>query len=72
MWIKFETNTKQIRDEIEKDIWYNLFVTNLDKLPQIKKKAGKAVLETYGSISLGPYAEMDIGRVTNLTDDKII
>ena len=31
---------KQIRDEIEKDIRYNLFVTNLDKLPQIKKKAG--------------------------------
>ena len=31
---------KQIRDEIEKGIWYNLFVTNLDKLPQINKKAG--------------------------------
>ena len=42
------------------------------KVVEIKKKAGKAVLETYGSISLGPYAEMDIGRVTNLTDDKII
>ena len=40
LWIKFETNMKQIRDEIEKDIWYNLFVTNLDKLPQINKKAG--------------------------------
>ena len=40
LWIKFETNMKQIRDEIKKDIWYNLFVTNLDKLPQINKKAG--------------------------------
>jgi type IV pilus assembly protein PilM len=43
------------------------------KVVEIKKKGGKAVLETYGSISLGPYAEGgDIGRVTNLTRDKII
>lgn len=42
------------------------------KIVEIKKKGGKAVLETYGSISLGPYAETDIGRITNLTEDKII
>ena len=31
---------KQICDEIEKDIGYKLFVTNIDNLPQLKKKAG--------------------------------
>jgi len=42
------------------------------KVVQIKKKDGKAVLVTYGMIGLGPYAEMDIGRVTNLSVDKIV
>ena len=42
------------------------------KIVEIKKKKGKAVLETYGSIALGPYAETDIGRVTNLPVEKII
>lgn len=41
------------------------------KLVQIKKKGGKAVLETYGEISLGPYANFEIGRSTNLNADKI-
>ena len=41
------------------------------KVVEIKRKAGKAVLETYGSISLGPYATEDVGRVTNLSVEKI-
>ncbi len=41
------------------------------KVVEIKKKNGKAVLETYGSIALGPYAEQDAGRVTNLPVEKI-
>src|SRR3990167_303426 len=41
------------------------------KVVEIKKKKGKAVLETYGAISLGPYADLDIGRVTNLPAEKI-
>lgn len=41
------------------------------KLVQLKKKGGKAVLETYGEISLGPYAGFEIGRSTNLKADKI-
>lgn len=41
------------------------------KVVEIKKKGGKAVLETYGSISLGSYGEVDLGRVTNLPVDKI-
>lgn len=39
------------------------------KIVQLKKKDGKAVLETYGAISLGPYADADIGSVTNLKSD---
>lgn len=42
------------------------------KIVEIKKKGGKAMLETYGAISLGPYAETDIGRVTNLPAEKIV
>lgn len=41
------------------------------KVVEIKKKKGKAMLETYGSIALGPYGDLDIGHVTNLTPDKI-
>jgi type IV pilus assembly protein PilM len=41
------------------------------KIVEIKNKKGKAVLETYGAISLGPYADTDAGRVTNLPAEKI-
>lgn len=41
------------------------------KIVEIKKKGGKAILETYGAIALGPYAEEDAGRVTNLTVEKV-
>lgn len=42
------------------------------KVVQLKKKNGKAVLETYGAISLGPYGNTDIGQVTNLQVDDIV
>ncbi len=42
------------------------------KVVQIKKKRGKAVLETYGELALGPYAGIEIGRATNLPNDKVI
>lgn len=41
------------------------------KVVQIRKKSGKAVLETYGSLSLGPYAGGEVGVATNLPEDKI-
>lgn len=41
------------------------------KLVQLKKKGGKAILETYGEISLGPYAGFEIGRSANLSVNKI-
>lgn len=42
------------------------------KVVQIKKKRGRAVLETYGELALGPYAGIEVGRATSLPADKII
>lgn len=42
------------------------------KVVQLKKKKGKAVLETYGELSLGPYGGFQIGQATNLPPEKII
>lgn len=41
------------------------------KVVQLRKKKGRAVLETYGELALGPYAGLSIGQVTNLPADKI-
>jgi type IV pilus assembly protein PilM len=41
------------------------------KVVQIKKERGRAVLETYGSIALGPYGDLAMGAVTNLPAEKI-
>src|SRR3989339_3234 len=41
------------------------------KVVEIKKKGGRAILETYGSIALGPYDSQDAGKVTNLPIDKV-
>ncbi len=42
------------------------------KIVQLRKKSGKAVLENYAELALGPYAGIEIGRATNLPNDKII
>jgi type IV pilus assembly protein PilM len=42
------------------------------KIVQLRKKGGKAVLETYGALSLGPYAGSDVGKATVLPPEKII
>lgn len=41
------------------------------KVVQLKKKGGKAILETYGVLALGPYGKADIGAVTNLQTEDI-
>ena len=41
------------------------------KVVEIKRKGGKAILETYGAIALGPYDALDAGRVTNLSVEKV-
>lgn len=41
------------------------------KIVQLKKKNGKAVLETYGVLSLGPYGNTDLGAVVNLSTEDL-
>ncbi len=42
------------------------------KVVQLKKKGAKAVLETYGALSLGPYVDGGVvGQTTNLPIEKI-
>lgn len=41
------------------------------KVVQLKKEHGKAVLETYGELALGPYAGEDVGQATNLAPEQI-
>ncbi len=42
------------------------------KVIQIKKKHGRAVLETYGELAIGPYAGIEVGRSANIPADKIV
>lgn len=42
------------------------------KVVQIRQKGGRAILETYGALSLGPYAKVEIGRATNLPVEAVI
>ena len=41
------------------------------KIVQLRKQAGKAILETYGELALGPYAGVEVGQATNLSAEKI-
>ena len=41
------------------------------KVVQLKKKGGRAVLETYGELALGPIAGLEVGRMTNLSAEKV-
>jgi len=42
------------------------------KVVQIRKKHGRAVLETYGELALGPYAGTEVGRATSLPVEKLV
>ena len=41
------------------------------KLVQLKNDKGNAVLETYGEIALGPFAETEVGQATNLSPEVL-
>ncbi|MCH7597926.1 type IV pilus assembly protein PilM [Patescibacteria group bacterium] len=41
------------------------------KVVQLRKEKGIAVLETYGELALGPYADLEIGRATKLGNNKL-
>ena len=42
------------------------------KIVQLRRERGRAILETYGAIALGPYAGVEIGRATQLPVEKIV
>lgn len=42
------------------------------KVVQVRRQGGKAILETYGAIALGPYGDMEIGRAINLPSETIV
>ena len=41
------------------------------KVVQIRKKGGRAILETYGELALGPYNGLEVGRATSLPAEKL-
>ncbi len=41
------------------------------KVVQLSKDKGKAVLETYGELALGPYGGAEVGQATNLSAEQI-
>ena len=47
------------------------FGSSAIKVVQLKKKNGQAVLETYGSVALGPYAEVEAGRAARLPSETL-
>src|SRR3989338_8246932 len=42
------------------------------KVVQLRNKGGRAILETYGEVALGPYAGMEIGRGVKLKVPELI
>jgi type IV pilus assembly protein PilM len=42
------------------------------KIVQIKKEKGRAILETYGSLSVGPYAEGQVGQVVPVSEEALV
>jgi type IV pilus assembly protein PilM len=41
------------------------------KVVQLRREHGKAVLETYGELALGPYGGSEVGQATNLSAEQI-
>ncbi|MBI2109169.1 MAG: type IV pilus assembly protein PilM [Parcubacteria group bacterium] len=41
------------------------------KVVQLRREGGRAILETYGELALGPYAGLSVGQATNLSAEKI-
>src|SRR3989338_7293096 len=52
-------------------LWIDIGSSSI-KIVQIKKDKGKAVLENYGELALGPTAGLEVGRATNLPPEKIL
>ena len=44
--------------------------TSAIKVVELYKRKGRAVLQNYGVLALGPYGKVGVGRATNLTSEK--
>lgn len=42
------------------------------KIVQVRREHDRAILETYGEIATGPYAELPVGKSVRLIDSKVI
>lgn len=42
------------------------------KVVELHKKGGKAILDTYGELALGPVGGMEVGQAVNLPIDKLV
>ncbi|MDP2676451.1 MAG: pilus assembly protein PilM [bacterium] len=42
------------------------------KIVQLRREKERAVLETYGELSTGPYSGLSVGQATQLVDEKIV
>ncbi len=42
------------------------------KVVQLRNEGGRAILETYGELSLGPYGGKEVGQATNLPAAKVV
>jgi len=46
--------------------------TSSIKVVQLKKEKERAILETYGELSLGPYANYGVGQAAKLSEDVVV
>jgi type IV pilus assembly protein PilM len=66
----FSSLTSLFKKDSESVLGVDVGVSSI-KLVQLRKKKGRAVLETYGEVSLGPYAQLSLGQATNLPPDIV-
>jgi len=68
---KFESFFKNIFKKSDRSVVGIDIGASSIKVVQLQKKKGRAILETYGELALGPYVNQEIGRATNLPPEKI-
>lgn len=69
--MKFDSFFKNIFKKADRSVVGIDIGASSIKVVQLQKKKGRAVLETYGELALGPYVGQEIGRATSLPPEKI-
>ncbi len=68
---KLKGLTSDIFSKKEKSVLGIDISSSTIKVVQLGRSKGKAILETYGELALGPYAGVDAGRATSLPTQKL-